>query len=186
MTRIDRQSKIRIARAVNTVERLPVTPAIADPTPRVVRHALPWWGITKAVIDNGAAGDVYFQRGSGIAPTTTGLSTYYTVANPWMGKLIIGMPVLVTPAAIESISGGYVWWIQPFALAYEGKVSGSITAGGSGTVDLWEDDAAISPAVTVNAYHRWIASTDLSSGTKVIVRWDIKKRRFVVDAWACA
>lgn len=188
MTRIDKTSQMRIARAVNWVERQPSAgPVPTQPVSRGGRVAMPWWGIVKEVIDNKAAGGVYYQEGSAINPTTSGLSTFYNVANPWMGKLIIGMPVFVSQASIHSVTGGYVWYVTPFHQIYEGKVNAgsSIVAGGSGTVDLWEADAAISPAVTVTAYHRWIANVDLTPGTKVRLTWDIKLRRFVVDAWLC-
>lgn len=184
--RISKQTQRRISNAVLFAERYSEAPTTLD-RPTRVRTPQPWWGIVKEVIDNKASGGVYMQEGDCLNPTTTGLSAYWTVANPWMGKLIIGMPVLVSPGSIRGVTGGVYWYVTPFHLVYEGKVNAgsSIVAGGSGTVDLWEADAAISPAVTVTAYHRWIANVDLTPGIKVRLIWDIKLRRFVVDAWLC-
>ena len=186
MTKISKQTQSRISKAVLFAERYSEAPTTLDRQNRV-RTPQSWWGIVKAVIDNKASGDVYIQQGDCLNPTITGLTTYFPVANPWMGKLVIGMPVLVTAGSIRGVTGGVYWYVAPFHQVYEGKVGAgaSIVAGGSGLVDLWEADAPISPAVTVTAYHRWTANIDLTPGTKVRLIWEIKLRRFLVDTWLC-
>lgn len=182
MTVIGDKTKKRLSRAVRFTEQFAEWNAKAIPRNVHVRTPQPWWGITKERINNGADGDVYVCEGSPLSLTASS-TTYYNVANPVMGDLMVGMPVLVVPSIVFQRSSEINWHVAPFFLMYEGKVVSGITAGGSGSVEIWHDSDRNE---NVTAHLRWVPSgSDAAADAQVRVVWDLFKKRFYVDAMEC-
>lgn len=71
------------------------------------------------------------------------------------------------------------------AVRKKGKPTGSISAGGSGTVTIWEGGSATSRTVT--AYHDWMEGTDaIATSTEVVIEWFADEAKWTIVGAACA
>jgi hypothetical protein len=169
----------RVGRAIKRIEQSGARGVMAGQPTRHTYHA--WWGITKERINNGQSGDVYMVQGSPMDPTQS--TIVYEVANPYMGDLLVGHPILAVLAIVKEKTSAEVWHVAPFELMYEAKASGTIAAGSSGTWRVWHDTDS---GQDITAHLRWVpAARSASSGQQARIKWDIFKQRFYVDSMDC-
>ena len=76
----------------------------------------------------------------------------------------------------------------PARIVYRGKLDGTLTAGGSATMSVWEytGGSETDTGVNVTVYDWLLASGNIAANTKVIALYDAASDRIYVTAASCA
>lgn len=183
MTRIDQRTKHRLSKTVQWVERQFVT----DPYGVGYRNHRPpmaWFGYVKDTsgIDHNATGEVWLAEGDSDDPTES--TTSRTVANPFMGKLLDGTPVLVVPCSMLSVTNAVPWYVAPFHLSYEGKADATTAAGSTMTFSVWQGGSDTGINLTSVKLPSWTGES-MSSGKFGRATWDIVAQSWYIDSKEC-